>query len=44
MKLENNSPIIAPPVLKGWSQTVSQKIQTWPNIISATHLRFGDPT
>jgi Family of unknown function (DUF5519) len=44
MKLEDKGPTVAPPVLNGWSQTVSMEIQSWPKIISATHWRFGDPT
>jgi Family of unknown function (DUF5519) len=44
MKLEDKGPIVAPPVLEGWSQNASMEIQSWPNIISATHWRFGDPT
>jgi Family of unknown function (DUF5519) len=44
MKLAEKGCILAPPVLSGWAQTVSLKIQAWPQIVSATHWQFGDPT
>ena len=44
MKLQDKGPTITPPVLDGWAQNVSLEIQSWPDIISATHWRFGDPT
>ena len=37
MRLKDKGPVIAPPVLSGWAQTVSLEIQSWPGIISATH-------
>jgi Family of unknown function (DUF5519) len=44
MKLEDKGPIIAPPVLAGWAQQVSLRIQDWAQIVSATHWQFGNPT
>ena len=37
MKLEEKGKIIPPPVLSKFSEIVSQEIQTWEGIISATH-------
>ena len=37
MKLEEKGEIIPPPVLSKYSEIVSQEIQQWPSIISATH-------
>ncbi len=34
----------AVPILKGFAETVSREIQTWPDIISATHWQLGRPT
>jgi Family of unknown function (DUF5519) len=44
MKLTDKGPVIAPPMLAGWAQTVSLEIQSWSDIVAATHWRFGDPT
>jgi Family of unknown function (DUF5519) len=44
MKLKDKGPVIAPPILAGWAQTVSLEIQSWPGIVCATHWLFGNPT
>ncbi len=44
MKLKDKGPVIAPPVLAGWAQSVSLEIQSWPDIVCATHWLFGNPT
>jgi Family of unknown function (DUF5519) len=44
MKLAEKGPIVAPPVLDGWAQVVSLQIQAWPQIVSATHWQFGNPS
>lgn len=44
MRLKDKGPVIAPPVLSGWAQTVSLEIQSWPGIISATHWMLGNAT
>jgi Family of unknown function (DUF5519) len=44
MKLTDKGPVIAPPVLAGWAQPVSLEVQSWPNIVCATHWQFGNPT
>ena len=44
MKLKDKGPIIKPPILKGHSQKVSLEIQSWPDIVSATHWTIGDST
>jgi hypothetical protein len=44
MKLEDKGPIIEAPTLKGPAQKVSKKIQSWPDVISATHWTIGDST
>ena len=35
--------IAPPPTLKGLAGRVAQEIASWPNIISATHWRLGQP-
>ena len=42
MKLEAKGKIIPPPVLSNYSEIVSQEIQKWDNIISATHWEIWD--
>lgn len=37
MKLAEKGKIIPPPVLSKYSEMVSQQVQQWPGIISATH-------
>lgn len=37
MKLENKGQILPVPVLSKYPQMVSEEIQKWSNIISATH-------
>jgi hypothetical protein len=44
MKLTDKGPVIAPPVLAGRAQSVSLEIQSWPDIVCATHWLFGKPT
>jgi hypothetical protein len=44
MKLIDKGSVIAPPVLAGWAQSASLEIQSWPDIVSATHWLFGNPT
>jgi hypothetical protein len=44
MKLIDKGPVIAPPVLAAWAQSASLEIQSWPDIVSATHWLFGNPT
>ena len=44
MKLADKGPIVKPPVLKGLAQNLSLKIQSWPEIVSATHWTIGDST
>ncbi len=44
MKLADKGPIVKPPVLKGLAQNLSVKIQSWPEVISATHWTIGDST
>jgi Family of unknown function (DUF5519) len=44
MKLKDKGPIVKPPTLKGPSQNVSIEIQSWPQVISATHWTIGDST
>ena len=43
MKLTDKGSIVAPPVLAGWAQPVLREIQSWPNVICATHWLFGNP-
>jgi hypothetical protein len=42
MKLEEKGKIIAPPVLNKYPQQVSEEIQKWDDIISATHWNLYD--
>lgn len=42
MKLEEKGKIIPPPVLSKFSELVSQEIQKWEEIISATHWEIWD--
>ncbi len=42
MKLEEKGRIIPPPVLSKYSELVSQEIQKWEGIISATHWEIWD--
>ncbi len=44
MKLKDKGPIVKPPILKGVAEKVSVEIQSWPEIISATHWTIGDST
>ena len=44
MTLESKGPIVKPPTLKGNAQVVSLEVQSWPDIISATHWTIGDNT
>jgi Family of unknown function (DUF5519) len=44
MTLESKGPFQKPPVLKGFAQDVSEEIQSWPGMISATHWTIGDST
>ncbi len=44
MKLKDKGPIVKAPILKGPAQKVSLEMQTWPEIISATHWTIGDST
>lgn len=44
MKLEEKGPIVPAPVLSKYPQMVSEEIQTWSNIISATHWDLHDRT
>jgi Family of unknown function (DUF5519) len=44
MKLSEKGPIVAPPVLSGWAESVSLNVQGWARIVSATHWQFGNPT
>jgi hypothetical protein len=44
MTLESKGPIQKPPVLKGFAQDVSEEIQSWAGIVSATHWTIGDST
>ena len=37
MTLEEKGPIVPPPVLSKFPQQVSKEIQSWKNIVSATH-------
>ncbi len=42
MKLAEKGKIIPPPVLSKYSESVSQEIQKWEGIISATHWEIWD--
>ncbi|MDQ2720422.1 MAG: DUF5519 family protein [Bacteroidota bacterium] len=42
MKLEEKGRILPPPVLSKYSESVSQEIQKWEGIISATHWEIWD--
>lgn len=42
MKLEEKGKIIPPPALSKYSELVSQEIQKWEGIISATHWEIWD--
>lgn len=42
MKLKDKGPIEKPPTLKGPAQKVSKEIQSWPEVIAATHWTIGD--
>jgi Family of unknown function (DUF5519) len=42
VKLADKGAIKPPPVLKGPAQLVSQEIQSWPGIVSATHWFLYD--
>jgi len=44
MRLEDKGQILPPPVLNKYPQMVSEEIQKWSNIISATHLDLYDRT
>ncbi len=44
MTLEEKGPIVPPPVLIKFPQQVSKEIQSWEDIISATHWEIGDST
>lgn len=44
MKLENKGQILPVPVLSKYPQMVSEEIQKWSNIISATHWDLYDRT
>ena len=44
MTLESKGPFQKPPVLKGFAQHVSEEIQSWAGIVSATHWTIGDTT
>lgn len=44
MRLEDKGPILPPPVLSKYPQMVSEEIQKWSNIISATHWDLYDRT
>ena len=44
MKLKDKGPIVKPPTLKGPAQKVSLEIQSWPEMIAATHWTIGDST
>ena len=44
IRLRNEGPIKPAPLLQGFAQEVSTELQTWPDIISATHWQLGDPT
>ena len=44
MKLKDKGPIVKPPDLKGWAQKASLEIQSWKDIVSATHWEIGDST
>ena len=44
MKLEEKGPIIKPPILEGPSQKVSVEVQSWTDVVSATHWTIGDST
>ena len=43
MKLADKGPIKPPPVLKGPAQLVSLEIQSWPDIVAATHWFLAGP-
>jgi hypothetical protein len=44
MRLEEKGQILPPPVLSKYPQMVSEEIQKWSNIISATHWDLYDRT
>lgn len=44
MKLKDKGQILPPPVLSKYPQMVSEEIQKWSNIISATHWDLYDKT
>ena len=44
MRLESKGDIKPPPKLKGPAQSVSSEIQSWPQIIAATHWFLYDRT
>ena len=44
MRLEEKGQILPPPVLNKYPQMVSEEIQKWSNIISATHWDLYDRT
>jgi len=44
MRLEDKGQILPPPVLNKYPQMVSEEIQKWSNIISATHWDLYDRT
>jgi hypothetical protein len=44
MRLEDKGQILPPPVLSKYPQMVSEEIQKWSNIISATHWDLYDRT
>ena len=44
MTLEEKGPVKPPPVLSKFPQQVSREIQSWKDIIAATHWYLYDPT
>jgi hypothetical protein len=44
MRLESKGEIKPPPKLKGPAQSVSREIQSWPDIVAATHWYLDDRT
>lgn len=43
MRLNDKGDFKSAPILADWSETVSQAIQSWPDVISATHWLIGSP-
>lgn len=44
IKLAEKGPIKPPPALKGPAQIVSRELQSWPDIVAATHWFIDDQT